>query len=166
MRERLRDDELDSSKLLKALKASLEDLEGSRRIAIFSALPGEPNIIRLINDMPQHCWLLPRVDGNRLHFHRVSNPNQQLKPGAFGILEPDTSLPTIASGDIDIFICPGLAFDKHGGRLGRGRGFYDRVLADARESALKIGVGFACQMVEDTHGEPHDIAMNAVLCYG
>ncbi len=166
MRECLRQCKLDPEKPLHALRASLEGLEQSRQIAIYCALPGEPDISCLISEMPQHHWLLPRVDGKRLRFHRVCDAATQLKPGAFGILEPDSSIPTTAYGDIDIFVCPGLAFDKHGGRLGRGRGFYDRVLAEARESALKIGLGFACQLVEDTHNEPHDIAMDAVLCHG
>ena len=166
MRERLRACKQDPGELLSELKTSLEGLEQSQKIAIFSALPGEPDILCLIDHMPQHHWLLPRVDGEQLHFHRVCEPASQLKPGAFGILEPDSSLPTTACDDIDIFICPGLAFDHRGGRLGRGRGFYDRALADANEHALKIGVGFACQLVDDTFEEEHDIPMHAVLCKG
>lgn len=166
MRKRLRGCNQDPTELLDALSDSLGELRTPKRIAIYSALPGEPAITPLVKRMPQHHWLFPRVDGERLHFHRVWDPDNQLKPGAFGILEPDSSLPTTTSADIDIFICPGLAFDGQGGRLGRGRGFYDRVLADAREEALKIGVGFACQLVEETYAEPHDIPMNAVLCHG
>ena len=166
MRSRIRDSRRDSRELLGALKGALEGLESQKRIAIYSALPDEPTITELITELPQHQWLLPRVEGENLVFHRITNPTQELRSGAFGILEPLPDLPTIRIEEIEIFVCPGLAFDIHGGRLGRGRGFYDRMLADARENALKIGVGFDCQMVEDTYTEEHDVRMDAVLCHG
>lgn len=166
MRRRLREHRADPSAVLAALQESLEVLTPTKHIAIYAALPDEPSITALVETMPQHHWLFPRVDGHQLHFHRVWDPSTQLQPGAFGIKEPQPELPTAPSGRIDIFICPGLAFDPRGGRLGRGRGFYDRLLANAREDALKIGVGYACQMVEDTFPEDHDIAMNAVVCRG
>ena len=166
MREHLRHIDQASTELLAELEVSLGALEESQSIAIFSALPGEPDITPLIETLPQHRWLLPRVDGDLLHFHQVRDMASELKPGAFGILEPDHSLPTTPKSGIDIFICPGLAFDSSGGRLGRGRGFYDRALAEANEHALKIGVGFACQLVDDTFPETHDILMHAVLCKG
>lgn len=166
MRARLASHRPDPQAVLDSLCESLAELTASTRIAIYSALPDEPPITPLIQAMAQHHWLLPRVEGDRLHFHRVWEPERQLREGAFGIREPLPEQPTVAVGDIDIFICPGLAFDPQGGRLGRGRGFYDRVLARARENALKIGVGYSCQMVEDACCEAHDIRMNAVLCRG
>ena len=166
MRKRLRDSRRDSSELLGTLSDSLGELSEGKRIAIFAALPDEPQITGLIEALPRHQWLLPRVDGDQLHFHQVSDVSSQLQAGAFGIMEPGLDLPTTPIPEIDIFICPGLAFDIHGGRLGRGRGFYDRVLAEAREDSLKIGVGFDCQMVEDVFAEEHDVAMSSVLCHG
>jgi 5-formyltetrahydrofolate cyclo-ligase len=166
MRRRLLEVHPDSTPLIDSLLKTLNELNQPRNIAIYCALADEPCITSLINTLPKHHWLLPRVDGEKLHFHRVWDPSTQFQTGAFGISEPLSELPVTPSHDIDIFICPGLAFDPRGGRLGRGRGFYDRVLANAREDALKIGVGFACQMIEDTFPEPHDVAMNAVLCHG
>lgn len=166
MRKRLRGCAADGAQLLSALKQSLDGLEQSKRIAVFSALAGEPDLSPLQREMPRHHWLYPRVADQQLSFHRVDDPDSQLVAGAFGILEPAPHLPGVEIADIDIFICPGLAFDAGGGRLGRGRGFYDRMLAQAREDALKIGVGFACQLVEDACCEAHDIPMNAVLCRG
>ncbi len=166
MRRRLHASSKNSKELYESLKTSLEELQNRKNIAIFAALPDEPCITPLIEDLPQHCWLLPRVDGELLHFHEVTDVSTELQKGAFGIMEPNSGLPITSIPEIDIFICPGLAFDPKGGRLGRGRGFYDRILSKAREDALKMGIGFDCQMVQDTYIEEHDILMNSVICQG
>jgi len=166
MRERLRHHRGDSRAVVAALQECLSGLSSARTIAIYSALPSEPIVTPLLELLPEHCWVFPRVDGDLLHFHVVSDPATDLQPGSFGIAEPQAQLPTIPIREIDVFICPGLAFDGNGGRLGRGGGFYDRMLAMAREDALKIGVGFGCQVVRDTHAREHDIRMNAILCRG
>jgi 5-formyltetrahydrofolate cyclo-ligase len=78
-------------------------------------------------------------------------------------LEPLPCLPELPVARIDAFFCPGLAFDSHGGRLGRGRGFYDRMLAQARPDALKVGVCFPRQLVSDTCPEAHDVRMDELV---
>ena len=130
-----------------------------RTIAIYSPLPGEVDLSILLQQRPDLHWVYPRVRGESLTFHSGGN----LLPGSFGILEPAEGSPEIAVCDIDAFICPGLAFDPRGGRLGRGRGFYDRVLANARNDALKIGVCFDSQIVPDTFAEAHDVHMDVVI---
>lgn len=166
MRKSLQHHQPDPAAVVAALRESLEVLTPPKQIAIYCALPDEPPVTSLIETLAQHHWLFPRVDGEHLHFHRVWDPESQLQPGAFQIREPLASQPTVTVQDIDIYVCPGLAFDQKGGRLGRGKGFYDRVLAGARENALKIGVGYSCQMVEDVHCEAHDARMDAILCRG
>ncbi len=134
-----------------------------KTIAVFSALPGEVDLSDLVARHPDRRWVYPRVQGHHLAFHAVKNPASELVAGAFGILEPRHALPEIDFVHIDAFLCPGLAFDARGGRLGRGRGFYDRMLAMARPDALKIGVCFPWQIVDDTFPENHDIPMDEVV---
>jgi len=93
----------------------------------------------------------------------VEDPCAGLSPGAMGILEPLPHLPQVGIAEIDAFLCPGLAFDARGGRLGRGKGFYDRMLARARPDALKMGVCFPQQLVPDVFAQEHDIPMDGVL---
>ena len=112
---------------------------------------------------PERRWVYPRVSGEDLTFHAVANPGAELTRSALGIREPSPTLAPVALERIDAFLCPGLAFDAHGGRLGRGRGYYDRVLAGARPDALKIGVCFARQIVPDTFPQPHDVRMDKVI---
>lgn len=134
-----------------------------RTIAVFAALPGEVDLTELIARHPECRWAYPRVVGATLVFHGVRDPAADLTSGAFGIREPAPTMAVIPLAEIDAFLCPGLAFDAQGGRLGRGRGFYDRVLAGARPAALKVGVCFARQIVATTFPEAHDVPMDVVI---
>lgn len=98
-------------------------------------------------------WALPRVEGESLAFYRVEDFSS-LVPNQWGILEPD---PRRAGGSIEVdrlagLLVPGVAFDRFGNRLGRGRGYYDRALAAsqyakyANNKTIKIGVGFGRQI--------------------
>ena len=65
--------------------------------------------------------------------------------------------------EIDAIVVPGVAFTVKGVRMGRGKGFYDRYLAQSGFAALKIGVCYREQLVPDIPAEPHDVAMDAVI---
>jgi 5-formyltetrahydrofolate cyclo-ligase len=163
MRRLLREQVADSAALHPAIGHWLAAHPERQTIAIFSALPGEVDLTEIIAAHPARRWVWPRVVGDDLHFHQVENPDSQLIPGAFGIREPSPELPVIPVDEIDAFFCPGLAFDPRGGRLGRGRGFYDRMLSKARPDSLKIGLCFPWQIVADTFPEAHDVIMDEVL---
>lgn len=135
-----------------------------RTIATYAALPGEIDLSSFINQHPQIRWAYPRVTSATLKFHHVTNPLEELRSGHFKIPEPSPTLPEIQIRDIDAFLCPGLAFDPPGGRLGRGKGFYDRILKYARPDAQKIGICHSFQQVPDAFSEPHDIMMDRVIC--
>jgi 5-formyltetrahydrofolate cyclo-ligase len=163
MRSILRSHPADPRPVVAAVDGWLQTHPDASTIAVFSALPGEPDLTKLAAAHPERRWAYPRVDGQNLAFHLVRNPEDDLLAGAFGILEPSPALPQVATAEIDAFLCPGLAFDARGGRLGRGMGFYDRMLANARPDALKIGISFPFQIVADTHGQDHDIRMDQVI---
>jgi 5-formyltetrahydrofolate cyclo-ligase len=74
---------------------------------------------------------LPRVDraARRLALHQVRDPEAELQPGTWGIPEPDSArCRSVAPGEIDFILVPGLVFDREGGRTGYGAGYYDRLL--------------------------------------
>jgi 5-formyltetrahydrofolate cyclo-ligase len=133
-------------------------------IALYHPLPDEPDLLRLMDRLPGRTWYFPRISENTMTFHAVSSLNEDLTPGVFGILEPKPSLPATDPKDIQAFFCPGLAFEKSTGlRLGRGKGYYDRYLAQSHAEARRIGVTFPERLVEDTFSEPHDIRMDLVI---
>ncbi len=135
-----------------------------RVIAAYAALPGEIDLSSLVSRHTGRTWLYPRVTNEHLTLHPIADPARQLVPGSFGILEPPASLPAVSVESVDAFLCPGLAFDgATGGRLGRGRGFYDRLLENARPDCVKAGICHPFQLVPDTFSEPHDIRMDLVI---
>jgi len=90
----------------------------------------------------------------------------QLAPGPRGILEPRPDSGALFSpeyGDGAAVLVPGLAFDRHGRRLGRGGGFYDRFLSLAGlQGAIKVGVCWSMQLIHDTPTDRHDVAMDFI----
>ncbi len=159
MRQALRSHAADGTPVLAALENWLSARPELRNIAVYSALPGEVDLNPVLTSLPHITWVFPKIIGHHLTFHA----GDRLLPGAHGILEPHADTPEIPLSEIDAFICPGLAFDRSGHRLGRGRGFYDRLLAQSRPDAFKIGICFPFQIVPDTFAEPHDIKMDAVI---
>ena len=105
--------------------------------------------------------LLPCVDGDELRLRRYTGPECMTAGEQFGIGEPTG--PEFSDTDsIDIIIVPGVAFDRQGNRLGRGRGFYDRLLKTT-PNAIKIGVAFDFQVVDQVPTEPLDVPMNLII---
>ena len=98
--------------------------------------------------------VLPRVTGleETLALHAVADPDRELAPGHFGIDEPVSGrCPERSLYDVDFVLVPGLAFDREGGRLGYGGGFFDYVLnvrTDLMESGAVVAVAFALQIVD------------------
>ncbi|MCW5803916.1 MAG: 5-formyltetrahydrofolate cyclo-ligase [Deltaproteobacteria bacterium] len=103
----------------------------------------------------------PRVgDGRALTFHTVGR--DELAPGRFGLCEPAPQAATVELAEIGAVVVPGLAFDHSGARIGWGRGHYDATLA-AMPRAWRVGVAFACQMVDELPNEPHDERMHVIV---
>lgn len=108
---------------------------------------------------------LPRViDPARKEFAaiEIKSPDE-LAPGSYGILEPPIDPERIGRPeDLDLIVVPGIGFDRTGGRLGRGEGYFDRFLAKAKR-AYKMGLAYECQMVDQVPRETNDIRVDEVL---
>mgnify|MGYP000240433462 CR=1 FL=1 len=91
----------------------------------------------------------------------LPDPTRDLVSGRMGIREPGPGCAWFDPAALDFLIVPGLAYDPKGGRLGRGRGHYDRLLPHSR--GVTCGVGFDEQIVPQVPVESHDVKLNAVL---
>lgn len=92
-----------------------------------------------------------------LEVREVRDLEQELKPGVWGLREPDPQrCPEVAPGELDFVLVPGVAFDRQGGRMGYGAGFYDRLLADPAMHALRVSALFDVQLVDSVPREAHD----------
>lgn len=163
MRELSRSRHGDSSLTCHALRRWLREHPEIRTLSVFSPLPDEPDLTPVVRSETCRIWTYPKVVGDGLEFHRIRDPDLELHCGRFGILEPMPGSEPVPPENIDAFLCPGLAFSPQGGRLGRGKGYYDRILSRARGDALRIGICFPDQIVPDTFSETHDVPMHAVL---
>ena len=106
--------------------------------------------------------LLPCVDGDDLLLRQYTGPDCMVAGEQFGIGEPTGEEYTRLDA-ISIIIVPGVAFDRGRNRMGRGRGFYDRLLKNT-PNALKIGVAFDFQLLESIPTEEFDVKMDRVVC--
>lgn len=110
---------------------------------------------------------VPRVEGEDMYFYRI-NSLQELTPGYKGILEPDGTGEKYdylkQEEEKTLLLMPGVAFDLYGNRLGYGKGYYDRFLADKEMlRTYSIAIGFACQRVESLPVEATDIKPYQVI---
>ncbi len=108
----------------------------------------------------QKTILLPSIEGNSLVARKIQTL-QDLEIGPYGILQPLPTCPIWEPAQIDLAFIPGIAFDQHGNRLGRGAGFYDRFLPLVR--GTKIGIGYELQLQENIPLDPHDIPVDAFI---
>ncbi len=110
---------------------------------------------------------VPRITDAGLAFHRIDRIPERWAANPYGIREPDADLPLISpanrQGGRLLILVPGLAFDRAGGRLGRGRGFYDRFLGLHRHPGTTAGICFASQLLASVPAEPHDQRMDIVV---
>lgn len=105
--------------------------------------------------------LYPRVDGETMAMFRVASA-ADLKPGAYGIMEPHGN-ESVGLETIELMVIPGVGFDRNGGRLGFGKGFYDRLLASTPYPGLLVGLCYGFQCCDDLPTLDHDQPMHYVV---
>ena len=107
--------------------------------------------------------LLPKVvSDTEMTIHEYTGADSLQPSEPYGILEPTTPELSIINCQLSIAIVPGMAFDKQGHRLGRGKGYYDRFLSQI-PNIYKIGVCFPFQMLESIPSESTDVVMDEVI---
>ena len=141
-----------------------ERFRQAHTILLYSALPDEVPTLQLMNELTAQGRqvVLPRVVSDTEMELRCYTSSNDLVKGAFGIMEPVGELFTDYVS-IDVAVIPGMAFDREGHRLGRGRGYYDRFLSRV-PYIYKIGVCFPSRLVDHVPTDPHDIIMDCIVC--
>lgn len=133
-------------------------------ICLYHSLPDEVFTHEAIEQL--------RTAGKQVYLPKVTGDGEMtflpyeggLEKGAFGIMEgTGGNASDTAWQQADIVVVPGIAFDAQGHRLGRGRGYYDRLLAATHPLPYLIGLCFPFQLVERVPTDLHDIAMNEVI---
>ena len=107
------------------------------------------------------------VETNELELFLLEDMSE-LVEGAYKILEPKAELRSVPAKkvrptDLDLVMVPGTAFDANGGRMGQGKGYYDRLLAHARPDAPLVALAFECQIFPEIPVSSHDVFMDLVM---
>lgn len=134
--------------------------QSAQRVMLYYPLWDEPDTRPLITAALEagKRVILPTVVGDDIVPVEVTRDTVWTK-GAFGIMEPDAKP---YDGPIDFILVPGVAFDGHNNRLGRGRGYYDRFLADHID-AFRLGICFDYQKIPNVPVEHFDLAMHSLV---
>lgn len=140
----------------------IPEFQQAKTILLYWSMDDEVQTHDFVNKWyQQKTLLLPCVDGDDLRLRQYTGPDCLKAGEQFGIGEP-TGPEFTALETIGMIIVPGMAFDHNNNRMGRGRGFYDRLLKST-PNAFKVGVAFDFQMVENVPTEEFDVPMNAVI---
>lgn len=154
----------ESDSALFARFLALPQLARAHTVLIYCGMGSEPDTARLIPPLLEggHAVALPRcLPGGGMEA-RLIRPDTPLVRHPFGMLEPGEDCPLTEPSAIQLVLAPGLAFDRAGGRLGRGGGFYDRWLADYR--GLTAALCRDCALLDAVPREEHDRPVDLVIC--
>lgn len=149
------------------IKSRLESTElfrNSKNILLYLGHGSEVETLGLIGEwMKEKNFFLPRLTSSETFMPVRLSSLDDLKPNIFGIPEPasmpDPSDPPIG---LDLILVPGVAFDRSGNRIGMGKGFYDRFLAE-KKGIPKVALAYSEQILDQLHKEPYDEKVDWIL---
>ena len=148
------------------LCARLEpQLRSAHSILFYAPRPDELDVWPLLEKLLKTnvVCALPAFDSATQTYsaRRVTSLETDILAGKFGVSEPSPECETVPLSQFDLVLVPGMAFDLSGNRLGRGKGFYDRILSEA--SGVKCGVAYDFQLQETIPTEAHDAKVNFIF---
>lgn len=139
---------------------------GAEMVAAYMPIDEEPlpdAVVRCLKERNiSVCF--PRVEGDDILFYEASSEDA-FEEGSFSIREPKPGLREVDPSNIDVMLVPGMAFDRKGTRLGRGKGFYDRFCQDLKGNGRIsiIGVVSEKNLLSALPREPWDLVVDAVV---
>jgi 5-formyltetrahydrofolate cyclo-ligase len=157
------------SRAICARLAALPEYAAARTVMLYVGMKSEVRTLDFLSAAigEGKRVVVPYCVGDELELFLVASLDE-LAPGTLGILEPRAELRAlplkrVEAGQIDLALVPGVAFDRRGGRLGHGKGFYDRFLPRLRADALAVGAAFECQLLAEIPMLSHDVSMDRVI---
>ncbi len=151
---------LDSEKIFRQIEI-LPQFQHANVVLAYWSLPDEVITHQFVQKWADKKRLvLPIVVGETLELRAFNGVEKMVTNNSFGILEPKTE-ELVDPKAVDFAIIPGIAFDKKGNRLGRGKGFYDRFLKET--NAYKVAVGYDFQIVDEVPFSSYDVPVDMVV---
>ena len=157
---------LTASQAITAALLARREFQQAREIACFLSLPQEivtDELLAACRAQKKRISVPVWHAATRTYILARLDDPQALIPGPHGVPEP-SGWQEVDPQIVDLLIIPGMAFDRRGGRLGYGKGYYDRILATCRATCVKIGVGYAWQVIDgDLPLDSHDVRMDLLV---
>lgn len=146
--------------------ATLPELAGARRLLIYVSKDNEVDTHGLIQQLLAmgRSVCVPSFDAAAQQYvaSELRDFHSELVPGKFGILEPRApAVRPVAMDTLEAMLVPGLGFDETGNRLGRGMGFFDRILREARQNV--VGLAYDFQLLSHVPAEAHDARLDMIV---
>ena len=160
-REKIKKDKIIKKRLL-----SLGGFKEARVVAFYISLKGEVDTEALIDEALAlgKSVVAPVIVGDDLELFEFKDRKAELAEGPYGILQPaHNSIKPFPKEEIDFIVVPGLGFTKDGKRLGRGKGFYDRLLKTLPGRVKKVGLAYDLQIKKDLPTTPQDCPVDIVI---
>jgi 5-formyltetrahydrofolate cyclo-ligase len=142
------------------------EVAGARVLLLYASLPEEVPTDEIAREALRRgiTVVYPRcVTGTREMTLHALERLEELAAGSYGIREPHPACPLVSVGELDAALVPGLGWDRAGGRIGRGAGYYDRLFGDPGWRAFRCGVFFATQEAAWVPMEPWDVRLDVVV---
>lgn len=141
-----------------------DEYKSAKTLALYKSLDSEVDTSELIKYSFETGKIvaLPRVEGDEIKFYRIKSFDETMEKSKFGVEEPiENKENFITKEDIDLVVVPGVCFDMNGGRMGFGKGYYDRYLKD---TTLKtIGICFKEQITDKVPLSPNDVIIQKII---
>lgn len=161
-----RDAESDREGKSATIAERVRDFNAFRRAQVVCAYVGVRSEVATL-PLLEEVWgagkrvVVPVVAGDTLALIRIVSA-AELSPAAFDLLEPTAAVRQrtdrrVQPAEVDLFLVPGVVFDRRGGRIGYGKGYYDRLLARTRAGAVTLGLAFESQVVHTVPMGPKDV---------
>jgi 5-formyltetrahydrofolate cyclo-ligase len=139
--------------------SSHPDFQQAEHVMLYASLPDEVQTLDFIEEWKKRKHIiLPTVVGDDIIPVELTADCPMVE-GSFHILEPQSNQ---YAGPLDLIVVPGMAFDRQGHRLGRGKGYYDRFLIKYPE-VKTIGICFDFQLLDEVPAEPHDQLIDEII---
>lgn len=156
------------SKMITDSLRGLEEYKTSRMPLIYVSFRSEVETHQLIKERLNSGLevAIPKTDvkNRQLVTYLLRNWERDLRPGAYGILEPDVKVTSLISpSQIDLAVVPGSVFDRKCGRYGYGGGYFDRFLSIKAPQALRIGLALSLQLLPEIPLKAHDQRMDIIV---
>lgn len=152
------------SKTIKEKLFKTKVFKKAKRVMFYIAFDGEVNTTEMIEEAQKSGKIIvvPICKKNRIIKACLFGNKERLVRGPYGIWEPMLEH-CVNLKQLDLVIVPGVAFDKKGHRLGRGKGYYDRFLKKLSKRTTSIGIAFDFQILPSIPATTYDASVNKVI---